>query len=67
MAFARLVQKPEPPHGNLLDAQQVGARLNVPVSYVYELAKRKELKATRLGKKYLRFTEAAVADYQQGG
>ena len=48
---------------NLLDAQQVAVRLNVPVSYVYELARQKKLTVTKLGKKYVRFTEAAVQVY----
>src|SRR5262249_28718633 len=50
LVFARLLQQPGPEKGNLLDAQQVAVRLNIPVSYVYELARREALKAIKLGK-----------------
>ena len=68
LAIARLMQRPEPDNGPLLDAPQVAVRLNVPVSYVYEQARRKALKSTKMGK-YVRFTESAVRAYQakQGG
>jgi excisionase family DNA binding protein len=63
LAFARLIQKPEQNKGNYLTSQQVAERLAVPPSYVYELARRGELRGKKLGK-YVRFTEAAVAEYQ---
>jgi excisionase family DNA binding protein len=69
LAFARLMQKPEPDHGHLLTPAQVAAQLNVAESFVYEAARSKQLKAVRVGKKYVRFTEAAVQAFQakQGG
>ena len=64
LAFARLMQKPESDHEHLLTPAQVAARLNVAESFVYEAARQKKMKSVRLGKKYVRFTEAAVAEYQ---
>ena len=51
-----------------LTPQEVAGRLGVNVSYVYELARAKKLKSTKMGK-YRRFDEAAVQAFQasQGG
>lgn len=67
-ALARLIQRPEPDHRNLLDAKQVAVRLNVKESYVLELARRKELNSVKMGK-YRKFTEASLKAYlaKQGG
>ena len=69
LAYARLMQRPEAPNGHLLTPLQVAERLNVPESFVYEAARRKQLESKRVGKKYIRFTEATVAAYlaKQGG
>jgi excisionase family DNA binding protein len=47
---------------NALTAKQVAAILNVKPSFVYEMARQKQLKSYKVGK-YLRFKEAAVNDY----
>jgi excisionase family DNA binding protein len=60
MMHSRIV---EGSHENLLDPQQVAARLNVPDSYVYDVARQGKLKTVRIGK-YLRFTEDAVKEYR---
>ena len=64
LAIARLVQRPEPDNGHLLTPAQVAERLNVPESFVYEAARSKQLKTVRVGKKYVRFTETALKEYQ---
>jgi excisionase family DNA binding protein len=63
LALARLMPKPEQNKENYLTPQQVAERLAVPPSYVYELARRGELAARKMGK-YVRFTEAAVRTFQ---
>ena len=50
--------------GALLTPAQVAERLNVPKSFVYEAARQKQLEPVKVGKKYIRFTAAAVKDYQ---
>jgi len=70
MGWGRLIT--ESPHGKkepakesaLLTAAQVAERLNVPKSFVYEAARQHQLKPVRLGKKYVRFTEDEVTEYQ---
>lgn len=62
LAIARLMQRPEPDNRPPLDAHQVAVRLNVKESYIYELARRGELKSFKMGK-YRQFTEAAVTEY----
>jgi excisionase family DNA binding protein len=43
-----------------LRAKKVAARLDVPESYVYELARRGQIPSARLGKRYVRFPEADI-------
>lgn len=50
--------------GALLTPAQVAERLNVPKSFVYEAARQKRLEPVKVGKKYVRFTTAAVNNYQ---
>ena len=47
----------------LLTMRQVAARLNVPTSRAYELARQGKLPAVRIGK-YVRVSENALVDYQ---
>jgi len=47
----------------LLTMRQVAARLNVPVSRAYELARQGKLPAVRIGK-YVRVSEKSLIDYQ---
>ena len=47
----------------LLDAETVAARLSVPKAYVYELCRRGKLPYHRLGKKYVRISERALAGF----
>ena len=49
-----------------LTPEEVAARLAVNVSYVYELARAKKLKSTKMGK-YVRFDAAAVQAFQVHG
>ena len=57
-------QKPaSDPAGGLLTMRQAAARLNVPESRAYELARQGKLPAVRIGK-YVRISAEALAAYQ---
>jgi excisionase family DNA binding protein len=71
-ATARLLTAPSRPIAaatstetgdRLLDAKTVADRLSVPVGYVYELTRRGILPCHRLGKKYVRVSERALAGF----
>ena len=47
----------------LLSAKQVAAKLRVQPWTIYELVKRGELPAVRIGKRILRFRPKAMADW----
>lgn len=49
--------------GGLLTMRQVAARLNVPESRAYELARQGKLPAVRIGK-YVRVPEHSLVEYQ---
>lgn len=49
--------------GGLLTMRQAAARLNVPESRAYELARQGKLPAVRIGK-YVRISAEALAQYQ---
>ena len=49
--------------GSLLTMRQAAARLNVPESRAYELARQGKLPAVRIGK-YVRISADALAEYQ---
>jgi excisionase family DNA binding protein len=47
----------------LLTIPETAARLNVPVAYAYELARRGEIPVTRVGRKYLRVSPSGLANW----
>lgn len=47
-------------HGGLLMAEDVADILGVPRAFVYELARRGDLPAVRIGERYIRFRLTAV-------
>lgn len=65
-AQLKMLSEPKMARGQdqgLLTMRQVAARLNVPESRAYELARHGRLPAVRIGK-YVRISEAALAHYQ---
>jgi excisionase family DNA binding protein len=68
-AIARLAPQPQPPPApviepvtRLLTAPEVAERLRFKLPYIYELARTGKIRSLQEGK-YLRFTEAALAEY----
>jgi excisionase family DNA binding protein len=51
--------------GQLMTAGEVAVMLGVPKAYVYELARRRELPAVQVGRKYRRFRRPDVERYIQ--
>jgi excisionase family DNA binding protein len=46
-----------------LSVEKIAARLDVPESYVYELARRGQIPSVRIGKRYVRFSEAEIDEW----
>ena len=51
--------------GQLLTAEQLAARWQVPVSQIYRLTREDHIPAVRLGR-YVRFAPAAIEQFENG-